>query len=86
MKSKNTLKFMNALFNGEQLTEKQIASRFGIANPRATVSNFRLRDGLAIYANRHVDSNGRETTKYRLGTPTRSVVAAGYRARSLGLV
>ena len=39
-----------------------------------------MEDGLSIYCNRHVDTKGRETNKYRLGTPSRRVIAAGYRA------
>ena len=77
---------LEALQNGEQLTAKQITHRFGIANPTATVSDLRLRGGFAIYANEHKDTKGRISTKYRLGSPSRKVVAAGYRALALGLV
>ncbi len=73
-------KLIEALQSGEQLTAKQIASRFGIANPTATVSDLRLRGGFAVYANQHTDTKGRVTTKYRMGRPSRAVVAAGYRA------
>ena len=38
------------------------------------------REGYAIYNNRHTDSQGRTTMKYRIGTPSRKVVAAGYAA------
>lgn len=75
-----TNRLVEALRNGEQLTSKQIRARFGIANPTATVSDLRLRQGFAVYGNQHTDTNGRVTTKYRLGTPSRKVVAAGYRA------
>lgn len=78
-------KLLNALRSGEELTAAQISQRFGIRNPRATVSDLRFQ-GFAIYANQHKDNRGRETTKYRLGTPSREVVAAGYRAMALGLV
>ena len=71
---------LEAFQNGEQLTAKQITHRFGIANPTATVSDLRLRGGFAIYANEHKDTKGRISTKYRLGSPSRKVVAAGYRA------
>jgi len=74
-----------ALQSGEQLTAKQITARFGIANPTATISNIRFA-GYAVYANEHKDTKGRVTTKYRLGTPSRELVAAGYRAMSLGIV
>jgi hypothetical protein len=79
-------RLIEALRNGEQLTAKQITARFGIANPTATVSDLRLRSGFAVYANEHKDTKGRVTVKYRLGTPTRAVVAAGYRALAAGLV
>lgn len=74
-----------AFFSGAQLTAKQMTARFGIASPAKVVSNLRLEDGLPIYANKHVDTKGRKTTKYRLGTPSRAVIAAGYRAMALGI-
>lgn len=76
---------LEALQSGEQLTAKQIGARFGVANPTATISNLRFA-GFAVYANQHTDTKGRVTTKYRLGTPSRAIVAAGYRAIALGLV
>ena len=78
-------RLLEALQNGEQLTAAQIRARFGIANPTATVSDLRFA-GFAVYANRRTDSNGRVSTKYRLGTPSRAVVAAGYKALAAGLV
>lgn len=80
-----TGKLLEALQSGEKLTAKQIGARFGIANPTATVSNLRFQ-GYAIYLNNHVDTKGRETQKYRLGTPSRRLVAAGYKAMAAGLV
>ena len=77
-------RLLEALQKGEQLTAKQIAARFGIANPTATVSDLRF-SGFAVYANKHVDTKGRVTTKYRLGRPSREIVAAGYRALSMGV-
>lgn len=70
---------LEALRKGEQLTAKQITHRFGIANPTATVSDLRF-GGYAIYANKRTNKLGQTFTKYRLGTPTRAVVAAGYKA------
>lgn len=72
-------RLLEALQNGEQLTAKQIASRFDIANPTATVSDLRFA-GYAIYANKRTNKRGETFTKYRLGRPSRAVVAAGYRA------
>ena len=60
------------------LTAKQIEARFG-GNATATVSDLRFK-GFPIYANKHTDSKGRTKTFFRLGTPSRKVLAAGYRA------
>ena len=76
---------LEALQSGEQLTAKQIKARFGVANPTATISDLRY-SGFAVYANQHKDTKGRVTTKYRLGKPSRAIVAAGYKAMALGLV
>ena len=72
-------RLLEALQKGEQLTAKQIAQRFEIANPTATISNIRFA-GYAVYANKRTNSRGDTYTKYRLGRPSRAVVAAGYRA------
>lgn len=79
-----TGKLLAALQNGESLTEAQIRARFGLKNPRATVSDLRY-SGFAVYANQHKDTKGRVTTKYRIGRPSRAVVAAGYRALAMGV-
>ena len=73
-------KLLEALRKGEELTSAQIAARFGIKNPTATVSSLRFQ-GYAVYANQHSGTKG-STTKYRLGTPSRAVIAAGYKALS----
>ena len=85
MTATKTERLLEALQNGSEMTAKQITQRFGLANPTASVSSLRLNGGFAIYANKHVDNRGRETTKYRLGRPSRAIVAAGYRAQALGL-
>lgn len=78
-------RLLEALQNGEQLTAAQIRARFGIANPTATVSDLRFA-GFAVYCNRRTDTKGRVTMKYRIGRPSRRVVAAGYRALASGFV
>lgn len=72
---------LNALMTGEQLSAKQIKARFNVGNPTALVSDLRF-DGYPIYLNEgRKSTRGRVTaSKYRLGTPTRAVIAAGYRA------
>jgi len=67
------------------LTAAQIEARFQVSNPRALVSDLRM-DGFAIYANKHTDTKGRVKTFYRLGTPSRRVVAAGYKALANGWI
>jgi hypothetical protein len=79
-----TGRLLSALRSGEQLTVGQIRQRFGLKNPRASVSDIRYL-GFAVYANTHTDTKGRVSTKYRLGAPSRELVAAGYRAMQLGL-
>lgn len=79
-----TGRLLTALQAGEQLTEGQIRVRFGLKNPRASVSDIRM-SGFAVYANQHKDTKGRVTTKYRIGRPSREIVAAGYKAMALGL-
>jgi hypothetical protein len=79
-----TSKVLTALRNGEELTGKQIESRFGVGNARATVSALRMQ-GFPIYSNKRVDTKGRVKFKYRLGTPSRAVVAAGYKALASGM-
>ena len=75
-----TAKVIAALQNGTELTAKQIQSRYNVANARALVSSIRMQ-GYSVYLNKRVSSFDGETySKYRLGTPTRSVVAAGYQA------
>jgi hypothetical protein len=75
-------KVLAALQNGEELTAKQIRSRYNVGNVRATVSALRMK-GFPIYLNKRSSVfEGVKTTygKYRIGTPTRAVIAAGYRA------
>lgn len=79
-------KLRRAFFTGREMSAKQIASQFGIASPSKVVSLLRMEDGLPIYNNRHVDTKGRVVNKYRLGTPSRKVIAAGYRAIAMGIV
>ena len=73
-------KVENALVNGAELTAKQISSRYGVKNVRAVISKLRL-SGLAIYLNKRISSfDGKSYMKYMIGTPTKAVVAAGYKA------
>jgi len=71
---------INVLKNGVELTAKQIAARYGVKNVRAVISQLRS-EGYAIFLNKRVSSfDGHTYSKYRLGTPTRATVAAGFAA------
>ena len=77
--------FKALVLDRETLSESVIAKRFGIKNPTATISVIRSR-GFAIYANNRKAGNGIEVTEYRHGEASRKMVAAAYKAMSMGLV
>lgn len=66
-----------ALKSGEELTAGQITARFGARNPHEIVRALRER-GHAVYLNERTNSKGETSMKYRLGTPSRAMVAAAY--------
>ncbi len=80
-----TFKLFNALYSGEAVTPAQAEKRFGIKNISAEVSRIR-QSGYAVYANTRKAGNGVQVTEYVIGKPSRKLVAAGYKAMSLGLV
>jgi len=76
---------LNALMEGQQLTAKQITARFGAKNPRAVIQNIRF-EGFPVYLNKRTNSKGDTKGFYRLGTPSKSVIAAGYKALAANAV
>ena len=75
-----TAKVIAALQNGAELTAKQISARYGVANVRALISSISMQ-GYSVYLNKRVSTfEGNTYSKYRMGTPTRAVVAAGNQA------
>jgi hypothetical protein len=62
------------LQKGKVFTAKQIKSSFGIAHPASAIRNLR-EQGFCVYANTAV-VNGQEVAKYRIGKPSRKMVAA----------
>jgi hypothetical protein len=44
-----------------------------------------MEEGVAIKSRKTVDTKGRVKNKFYIGTPTRQVIAAGYRAMALGI-
>ena len=79
-----THKVFTALQAGEKLTASQ-AKKMGIGNLAAEVSRIR-QAGYAVYANKRTAGNHVEVTEYQIGTPSRKLIAAGYKAMALGLV
>lgn len=74
-----TSRVLSALQAGESLTAAQIESRFSVGNARALVSSLRM-TGYSVYGNARTNSKGETKTFYRLGQPSRAVIAAGYKA------
>ena len=66
-------KILNFLRSGASISAGQARGLFGVTSLGARVSELRS-DGYAIYTN--VAKNG--ATIYRLGTPSRAMVAAAY--------
>jgi hypothetical protein len=77
--------FRALVIDGESLTASQIVKRFSIKNPTATISEIRYA-GFPVYANTRKSGNGVRVTEYRHGKASRKIVAAGYKAISMGLV
>ena len=75
-------KVIAAFENGDELSGKQISARFGVKNVRALISSLRMQ-GYSVYCNQRTNGSGETTSKYRLGTPSRAVVAAGYAALAM---
>jgi hypothetical protein len=72
-------RLLETLRTGAELTARQIESRFCVTSARGLVHTLRTQ-GYAIYLNRRTNSKGTVTQKYRLGTPTRAMVAAAFAA------
>tara|TARA_R100001369_G_scaffold49675_1_gene76427 strand:- start:493 stop:747 length:255 start_codon:yes stop_codon:yes gene_type:complete len=74
-------KILVALKSGKAVSGKQFAARHNtsVTTVSARVSELR-REGFAIYNNKKTDSQGRSAFFYRIGKPTRAVIAAGYKA------
>ncbi len=67
------VKVLNLLSKGEPVTWKTLRNRFDLTSPRAMVDQLRS-EGNMVYINK-TDKG----TTYRLGTPTKSIIAAGIR-------
>ena len=71
------LKFLSKDGPYNTLTAAQARSRFGISNVGARIEELRA-EGHCIYTNKKKLSDGRTITFYRLGKPTKEMVAMAH--------
>ena len=69
------------LASGATATPRQITGMFGLQNATAAIHQLRS-SGMCVYANKVTLKSGVQTTKYRVGTPTKTMVQT---AHALGL-
>ena len=67
-------KVLNLLQKGENVAWSTIQNKFDLESPRSMIDTLRA-EGYMVYGN---EVKGR--TYYRIGTPTRAIVAAGIKA------
>ena len=65
---------LSHLQTGASVTTKQISGFFGLKNPHRAIHLLRSQ-GHCVYGNPTVLKSGVVTTKYRIGTPSRSIVS-----------
>jgi predicted ArsR family transcriptional regulator len=71
------LKYLSKEGPYNTLTAAQARSRFGIANVGARIEELRA-EGHCIYTNKKTLENGKTITFYRLGKPSREMVAMAH--------
>lgn len=67
-------KLLKHLETGAAVTARQIEGVFGLKNPHGAIHQLRAQ-GVCIYSNPAKLSDGTKTTKYRIGKPSRRMVA-----------
>jgi hypothetical protein len=70
-------KVLNLLSTGKNVTWKTLRTKFDLTSPRSLVDTLR-NEGNCIYVNTTADGQ----TAYRLGEPSKGVIAAGLKAIS----
>ena len=71
-------KLLNYLSTGATVTARQIAGSFGLSNPHDAIYQLR-NQGHCIYSNKAKLADGTETIKYRIGKPSKRMVALANR-------
>jgi hypothetical protein len=84
-KETKTFKLQQALQSGAVVTASQAAKSFGIKNLAAEVSRVRA-NGFVVNTISRKAANGVQVTEYAAGKPSRELIAAGYKALSVGLL
>lgn len=77
-------RILRSLRTGKEFTAKEIGAYFGAKSPTKVISELR-REGHAIYLNKKTDTKGRVTQQYRLGRPSRAMVALAAAAAGASL-
>jgi hypothetical protein len=80
-----TFKVQVALQQGETLTASTAQKRFGVKNLGAEISRIRS-NGFCVATINRKAGNGVSVTEYALSKPSRELIAAGYKALSVGLL
>jgi hypothetical protein len=80
-----TFKVQVALQQGETLTASTAQKRFGVKNLGAEISRIRS-NGFCVATISRKAGNGVNVTEYAIAKPSRELIAAGYRALSVGLL
>lgn len=70
-----TAKLIQCLQGGKELTAKQITGTFGFKNPARAIHYLRTQ-GYCVYSNPKTLSTGQKVVKYRIGNPSKRIVAA----------
>ena len=73
-KISKTQKVLNLLNSGAEVTWKTLRQKFDLRSPTSMIGKLR-NQGVMIYTNK--TSNG---VSYRVGTPSKAIIAAGQRA------
>lgn len=79
-------RLITALNSGSDFTTGQIASRLNVSESRARFLITELREqGYAIYSNRKTLKSGNVANVYRLGTPSKAMVAEAFASKGATL-
>ena len=75
MKVSKTQKVLNLLLSGKEITWKSLRQKFDLRSPTSMIGKLR-NQGVMIYTNK----SSTKGVSYRVGTPSKAVIAAGQRA------